>query len=72
LRVLDAGSIGYADFRVKVQYISEGNVQGNGRVSLLLMDYIQCRRLKILGHVQLVPTGAKPALIEQLALPHHG
>jgi predicted pyridoxine 5'-phosphate oxidase superfamily flavin-nucleotide-binding protein len=71
LKVLDAGTIGYADFRGNVQYISAGNVQGNDRVSLILMDYAQRRRLKILGHVRLVPAGDNPALIEQLSLPHY-
>jgi uncharacterized protein len=71
LKVLDACTIGYADFRGNVQYISAGNVQGNDRVSLILMDYAQRRRLKILGHVRLVAAGDDPALIDQLALPHY-
>lgn len=46
LRLLDQRTIGYADFRGNVQYISAGNIEADGRVSLILMDYAQRRRLK--------------------------
>ncbi|MEO8153383.1 MAG: 2Fe-2S iron-sulfur cluster-binding protein [Rhizobacter sp.] len=69
LKVLDAKTIGYADFRGNVQYISVGNLQGNDRVSLLLMDHANQRRLKILGRVRLVDTQADPALIARLQMP---
>src|SRR3712207_7015447 len=39
LRVLDDRTLGYADFRGNKQYITTGNVIGNDRVSLFLMDY---------------------------------
>jgi len=52
LKVLDGKTIGYADFRGNVQYISVGNLQGNDRVSIILMDYANKRRLKILGRVR--------------------
>ena len=54
LKVLDGKTIGYADFRGNVQYISVGNLQGNDRVALMLMDYANQRRLKILGRARLV------------------
>ena len=44
LKVLDAKTIGYADFRGNVQYISVGNLQGNDRVALMLMDYANQRQ----------------------------
>ena len=69
LKVLDAKTIGYADFRGNVQYISVGNLQGNDRVSILLMDYANQRRLKILGRVRLVDSRADPALIARLQMP---
>ena len=69
LKVLDAKTIGYADFRGNVQYISAGNLQGNDRVSILLMDYANQRRLKILGRVRLVDAKADPALIALLQMP---
>jgi ferredoxin-NADP reductase/predicted pyridoxine 5'-phosphate oxidase superfamily flavin-nucleotide-binding protein len=69
LKVLDARTIGYADFRGNVQYISVGNLQGNDRVSILLMDYANQRRLKILGRARLVDAKADPALIARLRMP---
>nr|WP_316640914.1 pyridoxamine 5'-phosphate oxidase family protein [uncultured Roseateles sp.] len=69
LKVLDAKTIGYADFRGNVQYISVGNLQGNDRVSILLMDYANQRRLKILGRARLVDAKSDPALIAWLQMP---
>ena len=54
LNVLDGMTIGYADFRGNVQYISVGNLKGDDRVALILMDYANQRRLKLLGHARLV------------------
>jgi predicted pyridoxine 5'-phosphate oxidase superfamily flavin-nucleotide-binding protein len=39
LRVLDERTIGWADFRGNRQYVSVGNLGGNDRVALILMDY---------------------------------
>ena len=71
LKVLDDKTIGYADFRGNVQYISVGNLQGNDRVSIILMDYANKRRLKILGRVRLVGEREDPALVARLALPDY-
>lgn len=51
LRVLGPRTIGYADLSGNRQYISRGNLDGNDRVALILMDYANQRRLKILGRV---------------------
>ncbi len=69
LKVLDAKTLGYADLRGNVQYISVGNLQGNDRVSILLMDYANQRRLKILGRARVVDANADPALIARLRMP---
>lgn len=69
LKVLDASTLAYADFRGNRQYISVGNLGGNDRVSLMLMDYSSRQRLKILGRVRLVNEADDPALIAQLRLP---
>lgn len=71
LKVLDARTLGYADFRGNLQYISVGNLEGNDRVSLMLMDYANQRRLKILGRVRLVSAGDDPALLARLRLPQY-
>jgi len=52
LRVLGPTQLAYADFRGNTQLISVGNVSINDRVSLILMDYPNQRRLKILGHMR--------------------
>jgi predicted pyridoxine 5'-phosphate oxidase superfamily flavin-nucleotide-binding protein len=67
LKVLDAKTLAYADLRGNRQYISVGNLQGNDRVSIFLMDYAAQRRLKLLGRVRLVDDD--PALIERLRMP---
>jgi len=71
LKVLDANTIGYADFRGNVQYISAGNLAHDGRVALILMDYAQRRRLKIWGRARLVDTRDDAALIERLEMPSY-
>lgn len=69
LKVLDAKTIGFADFRGNVQYISVGNLQNNDRISIILMDYPNRRRLKLLGRVRLVSEAEDPALVAKLELP---
>lgn len=71
LKVLDDKTIGYADFRGNVQYISLGNVTVNDRISIILMDYANCARLKILGRVRLVGLDEDPALIAKLESVHY-
>lgn len=79
LKVLDAATIGYADFSGNKQYISRGNLDGNDRVALILMDYANKRRLKVLGRMtfqegaeaatDLYPNGAE-AKAERAAIIH--
>jgi predicted pyridoxine 5'-phosphate oxidase superfamily flavin-nucleotide-binding protein len=71
LKVLDPNTIAYADFRGNVQYISAGNLAGNDRVALMLMDYANRRRLKVLGRARLVDAREIPALAARLAMPHY-
>ncbi len=52
LKVLGPNQIAYADFRGNTQLISVGNVSKNDRCSLILMDYPNRHRLKILGHMR--------------------
>ena len=46
LQVLDQSTIAYADFRGNRQYLSAGNLSADDRVSLILVDYPNRRRLK--------------------------
>jgi uncharacterized protein len=54
LRVLNPGTLAYADYQGNRQLISTGNLQVNDRVSLFLMDYRNRQRLKILGHARIM------------------
>jgi len=54
LRVLDEKTLGFADFSGNRQYISTGNFRKNDRVSIILMDYPNRARMKILGRISLV------------------
>lgn len=71
LRVLDERLLGYADFRGSKQYITTGNVIGNDRVSLILMDYAHRERLKILGHMTVTDACDNPELTAQLIIPDY-
>lgn len=71
LKVLGDHTIGYADFRGNVQYISLGNMVGNDRLSLILMDYPNRRRLKIWARARIVDLRDDPILSAQLALPDY-
>lgn len=54
LRVLDDRTLGFADLRGNMQYISTGNLLHDDRVALFLMDYAHQTRLKILGHAEIL------------------
>jgi len=69
LRVLDARTLAYADFTGNRQYISVGNLLGDNRVALILMDYVNQRRLKIWGCVRVISEEAEPALMARLVSP---
>jgi hypothetical protein len=69
LKVLDDRTMGYADFSGNRQYISVGNLRGDDRISLLLMDYPQRRRLKIWGRARSVDERTEPALLAKLESP---
>lgn len=71
LKVLDSRTIGYADFRGNVQYISAGNLQADGRVSLILMDYANRRRLKVWGRARLIDAREDEGWLDRLELPSY-
>lgn len=70
LKVLDRSTIGFGDLRGNRQYISTGNLTVNDRISMILVDYPNQRRLKVLGHVSLVDADEDPELIESLRDPN--
>ena len=66
LKVLDRRTIAYADFRGNRQYVSTGNLAGDDRISMILMDYPNRRRLKVLGRARLVEAAEDPGLVAKL------
>ena len=67
LRVLSPRQLGFADLRGNRQLVSTGNVEGDRRAALFLMDYPGRARLKLLGHARTVEASADPALADRLA-----
>jgi hypothetical protein len=68
LKVLDNTTLAFADFRGNRQYISAGNVAADDRVALILIDYPNRTRLKILAHMEARDLAAEPELAERLGL----
>ena len=71
LKVIDERKLGFADFRGNLQYISVGNASVNKKAALILMDYANRRRLKILGEIEFHEAADRPDLIEKLADPKY-
>jgi predicted pyridoxine 5'-phosphate oxidase superfamily flavin-nucleotide-binding protein len=69
LRVLNPGALAFADYRGNRQLLSTGNLAGDDRVALFLMDYPERTRLKILGHARVEDAREHPELVTQLAEP---
>ncbi len=67
LRVLGPNLLGFADLKGNRQLISVGNLSGEDRVALFLMDYPDRQRLKILGHGRVVDARENPKLADQLS-----
>lgn len=70
VRVLDAHTLGIADFRGNRQYVSVGNLMTDDRVSLFFMDYANKTRLKLFGRVRLVDADDQP-MLQRLDLPDY-
>jgi predicted pyridoxine 5'-phosphate oxidase superfamily flavin-nucleotide-binding protein len=67
LQVLDGHTLAYADLRGNRQYVSVGNLQGDDRVALILLDHAHQQRLKIMGRARLVDARDDAALLARLA-----
>ena len=66
LKVLNEKTIAYADFRGNRQYISAGNLTRDDRIAMILVDYPNSARLKLLGRARLVELTEEPELIQSL------
>ena len=52
VKVLSPTRLAWADFRGNRQYVSAGNTSHDDRVSLIVMDYANRRRLKLMGRLR--------------------
>jgi predicted pyridoxine 5'-phosphate oxidase superfamily flavin-nucleotide-binding protein len=66
LKVLDDRTLAFADFAGNRQLISVGNLAGNDRVALILMDYANRTRLKVLGRLAVQDLAPDDALAPTL------
>ena len=66
LTVLDAPTVGWADYRGNRQYITVGNVSRDDRVALIVLDYARQARIKIMGRMTVVEAADAPELVERL------
>jgi uncharacterized protein len=69
LKVLDDKTLGFADFKGNIQYVTVGNLSHNDKAFLFLMDYRHRRRLKIWGRARYVENDS--ALLDRLKLPDY-
>jgi hypothetical protein len=63
--VLGDATLGWGDVGGNLQYVSTGNMAGDDRVALLVMDYAGQRRLKVYGRARVqdaseAPTWSRP------------
>ena len=69
LRVMDAQTLSYADYRGNRQYVTVGNLVQNDRAALILMDYANRSRLKLYARIEVIKAKDRPELIEKLRVP---
>ena len=70
LKVISPTRIAFADFGGNRQFVSVGNATRDDRVSLIVMDYPNRRRLKLLGRIRFSAMGdADPELVFAVELP---
>ena len=71
MKVLDAKTLAYTDFRGNRQYISVGNLSQDNRAALILMDYANRRHLKIFARIEVFEAKDAPELIAKLENPNY-
>jgi predicted pyridoxine 5'-phosphate oxidase superfamily flavin-nucleotide-binding protein len=58
LKVVDPKTLTFTDVPGNRQFISVGNLRGDDRVALILVDYAHRQRMKLLGRLAVVESGA--------------
>jgi predicted pyridoxine 5'-phosphate oxidase superfamily flavin-nucleotide-binding protein len=71
LKVFDDRTIAFADFSGNKQFISAGNLTTDARVALILVDYPQQARLKILGRAEILEGDHATAWIDRVRDPRY-
>jgi len=71
LKVIDNTTLGYADFRGNMQYISAGNINANRKASLFLIDYPSRQRLKIWAESTVIEGDGDSELLKKLIVPDY-
>jgi predicted pyridoxine 5'-phosphate oxidase superfamily flavin-nucleotide-binding protein len=66
LHVLGPNQLGFADFKGNRQVLTTGNLDGDDRVALFLMDYPKRERLKLLGRARVLDAREHPQMADQL------
>ncbi len=69
LKVIDDRTLALADFRGNKQYISTGNLAGDNRVAIIMVDYPHQARLKILGRVETLTGAAAEPFLHRVSTP---
>src|SRR5262252_6159221 len=69
LKVIEPNVLAFPDYQGNRQLLSTGNIAGNNRVALFLMDYPRRERLKLMGYVRAEDAREHPELVPQLAEP---
>lgn len=69
LKVLDEKTVAFADYAGNRQLISVGNLAGNDRVALILVDYAHRVRLKLLGRLAVTDLAPGDAISKALIDP---
>ena len=64
IKVIDAPTLGFADYRGNRQYITLANLSENDRAYLFLLDPARKQRIKLWGRARVVEND--PALVEKL------
>ena len=72
VKVLDAQLLAFPDFRGNRQLISTGNASIHERCSMIFMDYLNRRRLKVFGLLRMRHSNRVPiAIREAIQLPEY-
>jgi len=72
LKVIDEATLAMADYRGNRQYISVGNINSSGRISLFLIDYPSRNRLKIWAEAKILGADENPEMLAKVVDSEYG